>query len=378
MSLNNVFAFKCEEYNSSVYEILNRIFQESGLKNELLPGKTVLIKANLLMGKDPKYGVTTHPVIVHELIKILEEMEMKVIVADSPGGPLNETYMRSVYNACKMNEAVEGTAATLNYDFSSREVHFEKSTTLKKFEILNVVLDADYVINVAKLKTHGMMTYTGAVKNLYGAIPGLIKANHHFKLSEKSLFASHIVDICEYINPVFSIIDGVEGMEGNGPSGGEVVNTGIIFGSKSPFALDDFASKLIGIEERLIPTIINSRSRELVGDYKIITDVDETKVKPYKLPDSADVSFMPNWVPGLIKKVIIKNMKYRPVFIHNKCVKCKKCEDICPAKIISMNSSGYPIYKSEKCISCFCCHEVCPYRAISIKKPLLARLFSRK
>ena len=378
MKFNKVFAYKCREYDSKVFNVLKRIFEESGLKDELIPGKTVLIKGNLLMGKDPKYAVTTHPVIIHELILLLEEIGMKTIAADSPGGPLNEGYMRSVYNACKMNEAVEGTSAELNYDFSSREVYLEKSATLKKFELLNVVLDADYVINVAKLKTHGMMTYTGAVKNLYGAIPGLVKANHHFKLSDKALFGSHIVDICEYINPIFSIIDGVEGMEGNGPSGGDVVKTGIILGSRSPFALDAYASNLVGIEEKLIPTLINSRLRGLVGDYEIITDVDENEVKPYKLPDSADVSFMPNWVPGLIKRVIIKNMKYRPIFIHNKCVKCKKCEDICPAKIISMNSSGYPIYESEKCISCFCCHEVCPYRAIGIKKPLLAKLFGGK
>lgn len=376
MSLNSVFAFKCQEYDDSVRIVLERILDESGLKRELIPGKTVLLKVNLLMGKDPKYAVTTNPVIVHELILLLEELGMKVIVADSPGGPLNEAYMRSVYNACKMNEAVEGTGAELNYDFSSREVKLEKSSTLKKFELLNAVLDADYVINVAKLKTHGMMTYTGAVKNLYGAIPGLIKANHHFKLSEKSLFGSHIVDICEYINPVFSIIDGIEGMEGNGPSGGDVVKTGIIFGSKSPFALDAYASNLVGIEEKLIPTLINSRLRGLIGDYEVITDVDKDEVKAYKLPDSIDISFMPNWVPGLIKKLIIKNMKYRPVFIHNKCVKCKKCEDICPAKIITMNTSGYPIYETEKCISCFCCHEVCPYRAIAIKKPLLAKMFS--
>lgn len=371
---NTVYAYSCSDYSRS-YEVMNKILVNSGLLDELEAGETVLIKANLLMAKAPEYAVTTHPAVIRSIIEILEERDVKIIVGDSPGGPLNEVYMRNVYSACKMNDAVEGTGASLNFDFSSREVYLENSNTLKRFEIMNVVLDADYVINVAKLKTHGMMTYTGAVKNLYGVIPGLIKANHHFKLSDKALFGSHIVDVCEFVNPVFSIIDGIEGMEGNGPSGGDIVKTGVLFGSRSPFALDAYASKLIRIDESNIPTVLNSKSRGLVGKYKIETDVDEKKIKAYKLPDSTDISFMPGWVPGLIKRVIIKNMKYRPVFNHAKCVKCKKCEDICPAKIISMDDTGYPIYESGKCISCFCCHEVCPYRAIEIKKPLLAKIF---
>ena len=120
-------------------------------------------------------------------------------------------------------------------------------------QIIKVAEDVDFIVSAAKLKTHAMMTYTGAVKNLFGIIPGITKADYHFKMNDVDNFAAHLVDICEYAKPLFSVIDGVEGMEGDGPSAGEKRHVGIIMASEDPYALDYSALRLIGINPRKVP-----------------------------------------------------------------------------------------------------------------------------
>ena len=83
-----------------------------------------------------------------------------------------------------------------------------KSTPLNK-----VIEDADVIISLPKLKTHAMTSYTGAVKNLFGTIPGTYKAELHFRLNERKSFCSMLVDLHECVKPTLSIMDAVWGME---------------------------------------------------------------------------------------------------------------------------------------------------------------------
>ena len=135
------------------------------------------------------------------------------------------------------------------------EISNPDAKRLKSMQIIKIAREVDFVVSAAKLKTHGMMTYTGAVKNLFGVIPGLVKADYHLRLNSVDNFADHLVDICEAVKPVFSIIDGIDGMEGDGPSAGEKRHVGLIMASDSPYALDEVASSIIGIEPMMVPTV---------------------------------------------------------------------------------------------------------------------------
>lgn len=382
-------SYDYEDVHDKIYEILNC----SGL--DIKPGMNVLIKANLLAKKLPEQCVTTNPAVIQAVCQYIKDKKAIPIIADSPAGPFNENSLKAIYSATGMEKAALATGAILNYDTSFSNVKFKEAKTLDKVDVINVVLNAHMVINVAKLKTHVMMTYTGAVKNLYGVIPGLTKAAYHMKLQEPENFANHLIDICEFIKPDFSIIDGIHAMEGDGPNSGEVVEFGYIMGSKNPYMLDLAASHMIGIEEDEIAILVNARKRNLI-DLKsssvLIESEDEVLeldfldfkayvqslgLKPFKRPRAQSVNFLSGKVPKFLERYLVDKSKSKPHFIEEKCIGCGHCVRNCPAKIIHLENKK-AIVDISKCISCFCCHEVCPKDAVEIKVPFIAKLLFRE
>ena len=177
----------------------------------------MLIKPNLLAGKHPDRAVTTHPEIVRQVILLVQGAGGKVSVGDSPGlgKPAN------VARKCGILDVIEETGA--------RFAPFEESVpislrtgTFHHLEVAREALDADVIINLPKLKTHQMMGYTGAVKNLFGLVVGMRKARLHLQAgTDKAFFALMLLELAERFKPAFSIMDAVVGMEGNGPGNGD-------------------------------------------------------------------------------------------------------------------------------------------------------------
>lgn len=372
--LEQVGIARCSDY---AYENVEKaLFQclESlkGLKERIKPGSKVLVKVNLLKKNNPDDAVTTHPSVAEAVVRYLQQCGCEVTLGDSPGGPYTEWLLRGIYKSTGMTQVAERTKCNLNYDVSITEVHNEHGKMLKKMQVIKVVEDADFIVSVAKLKTHAMMTYTGAVKNLFGIIPGIIKADYHLKMNDVANFAAHLVDICEYAKPLFSIIDGIDGMEGDGPSAGDKRHVGIIMAAQNPYALDFSALRVIGINPSMVPTMIEAKSRGLFScddgdiEYTCLRPSD-INIKPFKLPRSLNVNFIGGRIPKVVEKWVMDNLRPRPVFDHNTCVSCRICEKSCPPKVISMDT-GKPVVDLSKCIRCFCCHELCPKKAVQIKK----------
>lgn len=372
--MNIVSITRCEDYEfenvkKAVYEVLDGI---DSIRLKISKGSKVLIKTNLLMRKSPDDAVTTHPAVVESIVRYLQELGCKVIIGDSPGGPFVEWNLKSVYKASGMLEVAARTGCELNFNTDILEISNPDAKRLKKMQIIKIVRDVDFVVSAAKLKTHGMMTYTGAVKNLFGVIPGLIKADYHLRLNDINNFADHLLDICETVKPVFSIIDGVDGMEGDGPSAGEKRHAGLILASESPYALDTVASRIIGMDPMIVPTIESASLRNLFsGDLKDISikgvQICDINIKPFKLPKSHNANLVGGRIPRSIEKIILNILRPKPIFNHDICVSCGDCARSCPPGIIDM-SSGKPVADLSKCIRCFCCHELCPKKAVDIKR----------
>lgn len=378
VSLTECRSYDYEKVKESINKSINNL---GGLEKYISKGETVLLKLNLLMKKRPEEATTTHPMFVKALAEILIEYGAKVVIGDSPGGPFNERILKGIYKYCGIEDIANEVGAELNYNTNSVEVKNEKGIILKTMEVAEMVTNVDKVISVSKLKTHGMMLFTGAVKNMFGIIPGLHKAEYHFKMPHIEDFSQALLDICLYANPVLSFMDGIVGMEGAGPSAGEPREIGVVLASTSPYHLDVVATTIVDIDPLKVPTILRAVEREIVkgnlDDIELVGDsIDKFTVNDFKAPSIRSVHFIKDNNPSFIRTMSNKLLQPRPVFHHEDCIGCRDCANNCPAKVIEMVNKR-PVVNLEGCIRCFCCQELCPEKAIDIHRPILMKILSK-
>ena len=373
---NTVAIVKCGEYSKAKEGIHNALELIGGMGSFVKKGDKVVIKPNFVSRKSPDEAATTHPLFLRAVIEEVEAVGAKVIIAESPGGPYNTAMLKSVYTGCEADKAIEGTSAQLNYNTDFREVSYAEGKILKSIPIISPILDADVIISLPKLKTHAMTSYTGAVKNLFGVIPGTHKAELHFRLDDREAFCSMLVDLCECVKPALSIMDAIVGMEGDGPTAGQNRFIGLTLASANPHALDMAACRIIGYKPEEIPTVREGISRGLVSEntLKILGEqIQNVAIPDFKKPESHfNLLKLLSLPPSLNEK--LKNiLSAEPKVNYKECIGCGKCAASCPPKAMDM-SKGKPVIDKEKCIKCFCCQELCPKKAVKIHRPLANRL----
>ena len=337
------------------------------------PGMRVGIKANLVSMLKPAAAATTHPALVCALVKMLKEKGAELVIGDSPGGLYTQLYVDRVYSATGMREA-EKAGAMLNRDFSCGEAVFSDAKRAKKFEYTSWLDSCDGIINFCKLKTHGMMGMSAAVKNMFGAVPGTRKPEMHYLYPDAGDFAHMLVDINEYFKPKLCIVDAVTGMEGNGPTSGTPRHIGCIIAGASAYEVDMACAEIIGISEDAVPTLSAARERGLAPErYDISGDIAPFIQRDVILPPKHDVKFFAGSPLG---GAVSKLLSAKPVLVKKLCIGCEKCRQVCPADAIIMKDKK-PVIDRKKCIRCFCCQEFCPKAAMICHRPAVARLLNK-
>ncbi|MBE6645851.1 MAG: DUF362 domain-containing protein [Ruminococcaceae bacterium] len=347
-------------------------------------GMRVVIKANLVSAMKPDAAATTHPMLISALCEMLVERGATVVVGDSPGGLYNSAFVGRVYNATGM-KAAEKAGAKLNADFSELRAEFPKGKVLRDFVYTGYLKDADVIINFCKLKSHGMMGMSCAAKNMFGAIPGVIKPEYHFRFPKYEDFADMIVDLDEYFHPVISIADAVVGMEGNGPTAGVPRKMGFLLASRSPHTLDMVAANLIGFKREELPILDAAYRRGLipdkVEDVKIIGSIQGLRVDGFeRVVERRSLEFSgdgKNIFKRTFSKIAAALLRTRPYLKSDACVGCGVCEGVCPAKAIVIKNKKAKINR-KSCIRCFCCQEFCPKSALKVKRTFIANMFHRE
>ncbi len=374
VSLRSCNSYKYEEVKSQVEKLINDL---GGLEKYIKRNSKVFIKLNLVIKKKPDEVATTHPMVLKVVAEKLLELGCRVIVGDSPGGPYTKSSLKGVYKTCGIEEVCKELGIELNYDTSEMKVENPKGKILKYMTIIKPIVEADHIINICKLKTHAMATFTGGVKNLFGVIPGVSKAEYHFKMPEVADFTEALVDICSYVSPDFTIMDGIIGMEGEGPTAGIPRKIGVLLASESPYAIDVVACNIINLDPNKVPTVQRCVERGFIEkDFSNVCvlgeKVEDKLIKDFKIPSNKSISFLKGIVPKRIEIFVNRKLAGKPVINYKDCVKCGECSRVCPPKVISMESNG-PVIDLDHCIRCFCCHELCPKKAVNLKRPFVFR-----
>ena len=381
----NVSIVRCESYQpETVKQALEQVLEPLGGLSWVKPGMRVALKANLVCAHKKEAASTTHPTVLAELTRLLTARGAQVVLGDSPGSLFNEPTLKRIYDVTGMQEAVLA-GAELNRDFDEANVSFPEAAVAKTFSCTAWLQKADVIINVCKLKSHGMMGMSAAAKNMFGAIPGTKKPEYHFRFPEMRDFADMIVDLDEYFKPVLNIADAVIGMEGNGPTQGKPKPIGALLASASPHALDLVCAEILGFQPQEVPTLTAAQQRGLVPqrmeDLRIWGDPAAFRVPDFEKTETRnDLTFSSAAGGGLAGKLFSaaarRVLSSRPQVVAKECVGCAECARICPAKAIEMKAK-LPVIDRERCIRCFCCQEFCPKGAMKVKRTLLARILTK-
>lgn len=397
-----VIARRCKNYDrEKIKRIIYEIFSSQKFLNRLNNLDSVLLKPNLLGPYSPEKGVTTHPEFIAALIEILKDYNIKISLLDNPGGTvkyekvLHDTGMEDLskkYDIEILNSAISGIRKFRRFT-SVRQLPVRRPDNPRfnrggmeggadeniEYIISKPVVECEAIINLPKMKTHTLTLFTGAIKNCYGVVPGLAKSNYHRIAPNPTEFAKIVVDIYKIVKDkiVFNLMDGIVGMDGDGPSSGDTKNFGVILGGTDAVALDFCASRMMGYNPKKIPTIKFAADQTQISldDIRLIGDFSENFVlKNINIRKSKITNLILNSFSTPLKNVFQKLFWAYPAYNPEKCTKCGICVKSCPTSALKISKeSPIPQLNRDKCILCLCCIEMCPENAAYLEKSFIAK-----
>jgi uncharacterized protein (DUF362 family)/Pyruvate/2-oxoacid:ferredoxin oxidoreductase delta subunit len=392
MIKSRVSLIGCNTYDEDeVYEAIRKGLElVGGISHFVSSGERIVLKPNVLFGTSPENCVCTHPSVLKAVGKILLEADVNISYGDS-----------SAFGTCKTNMKRAGLKHVADEigiplaDFDGgRLVVRDEAMINKRFVIANGVLDSDGIISLPKLKTHEFTVYTGAIKNQYGCIPGVLKNLQHARFRSPQDFATMLVDLNMLVRPRFCIMDAIMAMEGNGPRSGKPRKMGVLLFSSDPVALDAVACKIINLDPAQVPTFepgektglgtYREENIEIVGgnvEEFVCSDFDVVRKRRVSTPGLETRKGIKSKIRGKLSSFVRKQICQRPIIDKNKCTSCGTCIRFCPAVPRAVNwrqgnESKPPVHDYDLCIRCFCCQEYCPEGAITVREPLFGRFAS--
>ncbi|HEY9606639.1 MAG TPA: DUF362 domain-containing protein [Allocoleopsis sp.] len=248
-------------------------------------GDRVLLKPNLLTGGRPGKECITRPEVVSGVAQLVREAGGQPFFGDSPA-----------FGSAKGVAIANGYLPLLEeLNIPVVEFHGQRyetvSQTFNHLRLCREAMDADVVINLPKLKSHMQLTLTMGVKNLFGCVPGKMKAWWHMEAGkDETRFGEMLVETARAIAPDLTILDGIIGHEGNGPSGGEPRQLNVLGASSNVFALDRAIVDIVNVDPTLIPTIAAAQrlglNPELATLHFPLQQPVDLQVMDWKLPDA--------------------------------------------------------------------------------------------
>ena len=342
-----------------------------GLEQFIPRGAKVFVKVNLLPPPSPpERAIITHPAFAEAVLSLLREITPHITVGDDVHDL--RSFEVSGYREICARLGVE----LLNLrekGFTEVEVN---GAVLDKAYIARAVLEADVIVNLPKLKTHSLTTFTGAVKNFYGVVPAGLRTRFHGDHPRPAEFCQLLVDIFSAVRPALTVMDAVVGMEGAGPANGDPREIGLVIAGGDAVAVDAVAQSIVGLDPLRVWTTRHAHDRGLgTGDPAEIEVVGEevasVRVEDFRLPPAAGEVL--GRLPRILTRWATRHLQARPVVVPERCVGCGACVRACPTGAAAIDGGRARIDR-RSCIRCMCCHEACRYDAIELRTDSVARL----
>ncbi len=385
--MERVALIRCESYDVDQLEQKLRdgfelLGGESFLRRLIPAGSSVLLKPNLLSIETAGSPVVTHYALFEAVLRIVKDYSDKLSFGDSPGFGDSR---RAADKAGLI--AVAGRYGAKFEDFKETvHVKCEQALLCKSWDIARAPYEADVLITLPKLKTHGLAFMTGAIKNQFGCVPGLQKPAWHTRMTDPQNFSRMLLDLNTVVNTSFAVLDGITAMDGNGPRNGNPYQLQALIMGAGPSAVDAVAARLIGYDNPLeVPALKvaydNGWGAVLPEEIEVLGEsVEHLKAAHFKLVRSSTSS---NRITDSMMPLLRGAMVPRPTVRPDKCIGCRRCAEVCPVKpqVISfIDHSGKPMprWNMDACIRCFCCQELCPEGAIELRYTGIGRLLHRQ
>ena len=370
----------CPDYEAETCRTaLRQVLAPFGGLAWVKPGMRIAVKANLVSAMKPERAATTHPMLLRVLTEELVRRGASVVVGDSPGGTYAAGHLNAVYRACGL-AAVEEAGGTLNRNFAQREADLPDARVAKHITYTAYLDDADAIISFCKLKSHGMLALSAATKNLFGAIPGTIKPEYHYRYPDPMDFAGMLIDLNEYFRPRLYLVDAVVAMEGNGPTAGTPRPFGALLAGTNPHRIDLLCASLIGLKPENVPTLRAAAERGLTpldpAQLCVAGDAAAFACPDFRIVQhgtGTDFGARGGTFGRLLGKTAALALRTRPGLKRALCVGCGVCRDVCPAHAITIENGRAHIDRG-RCIHCFCCQEFCPRGAMQVHRTVIARI----
>lgn len=362
---------RCNSYDpDAVYAAVEKMMADCPPPD--VRGKTVLIKPNMLSPKKPEDAVCTHPVVVGAVVKAFVSRGARVIAGESPA-TANST---AAAKAVGTYDAVIANGGEWDAFDDSVIISCPSATLVKSFEFARPFIKADVIVSVAKLKTHQLMAYTGVMKNMFGLMVGLKKAQMHFRFPDKKDFSEFLVDLNVACHTHYAVMDAIVGMEGKGgPGNGDPVALGFLAASKNVLALDWTCASIVGYKPHNVTYLEAARKRGIwftdESEIKTIgATPEELKPASFKIVVDTTTVRQGKLIPHWLYDMAVPFMRRSPKFVASKCINCGRCITICPPHVLSFapysQNKKRVVVDRTKCVHCFCCHEICPVEAIKL------------
>lgn len=248
-------------YDLSLREIITKGVRLCGLE---VKGKTIVLKPNLVEF-DPGGVINTNPLVIEAAIDCFRTLGARqVLVAEGPGHRRDNEYLLAASGIYAVIKEHRVAYVDLNTDDIRPTRLLSSFTKLEQLYLPETLYNADLIVSMPKLKTHHWAGVTLSLKNMFGVVPGSVYGWPKNILHWQGIHNS-ILDINSSL-PVrqFAIVDGIVGMEGNGPLQGQAKESGVLIFGKDLVAVDATAARLMKIEPKKIKYL--AQAGEFLGN----------------------------------------------------------------------------------------------------------------